>query len=93
MDVEPVREPWVTFSLAREAVVAAADDEVWALYLSGLRAVLDASSHWTILIEADCDQHSLARSELTTHEVVERLDEQRRLRSSSLAMIVSKRCE
>jgi hypothetical protein len=77
---------WEGLALAHEARAAAEHEVYWQRYLPLLRGLLDCHVTWVLVAEADCDQHPIAHVELSTAEVVARLDEQRRSPKSTFSL-------
>lgn len=81
-----VRGEWVVLSAWRRAAAASARDEDWRVFLSELRALLEASREWWVVCEADCDQHPFEEMRLSAAALVDVLDECRRTRNHRFAL-------
>jgi len=77
---------WEGLTLAHEARAAMANETQWQRYLNLLRGFLDHHVSWVLVAEADCDQHPIVQVELSTAEVVARLDRQRQSPKSSFSL-------
>jgi hypothetical protein len=73
-------------TLAHEARTAMANEAHWQRYLILLRGFLDYHVALVLVAEADCGQYPIVQVELSTADVVARLNEQRQSPKSSFSL-------
>ncbi len=79
------RAYWDVVLLYAEANAASENDQTWAEFLGGLRALLDAHTRWRITCESDCNQYPVRQLFLTAGTTVELLDSYRETRHYPIA--------
>jgi hypothetical protein len=63
----------VTLLLAATFNAAGVDGDQWSSFCSALSALLHQQSRWGVQCETECDQLPLERIDLSTHELLVRL--------------------